>query len=57
MPQKIAEIIGVSASTVRSQIKSIYGKTGVKRQSELIRRLLSHAEPSLQRDWNQRNPG
>jgi len=42
-PRAIAETIGVTENTVRSQIKSIYGKTGVKRQSELIRLLLNHA--------------
>lgn len=42
-PRAIAEIIGVTENTVRSQVKSIYSKTGVKRQSELVRLLLNHA--------------
>jgi DNA-binding CsgD family transcriptional regulator len=29
-------MVGVTDNTVRSQIKSIYSKTGVKRQSELV---------------------
>jgi len=40
-PRKIAEMVGVTDNTVRSQIKSIFSKTGVKRQGELIRLLLS----------------
>ncbi|MFZ0884828.1 MAG: helix-turn-helix transcriptional regulator [Candidatus Acidiferrales bacterium] len=42
-PRKIAEIIGVTDNTVRSQIKSIFSKSGVKRQSELVRLLLNSA--------------
>lgn len=42
-PGHIAEMIGVTKETVRSQIKSIYCKTGVRRQSELVRLLLNHA--------------
>jgi len=55
-PRAIAEMIGVTDNTVRSQIKSIYAKTGVRRQSELIRLLLIHAEPSVQSAWKQTNP-
>jgi DNA-binding CsgD family transcriptional regulator len=40
-PRRIAKMIGVTDNTVRSQIKSIFSKTGVKRQGELIRLLLS----------------
>jgi len=52
-PKAIAGTIGVSVETVRSQIKSIFSKTGVKRQGELIRLLQNnsglsiHPEPSL----------
>jgi DNA-binding CsgD family transcriptional regulator len=42
-PRQIAEMIGVSENTVRSQIKSIFFKTGVKRQGELFRLLLAHS--------------
>jgi DNA-binding CsgD family transcriptional regulator len=34
-----AELIGVARETVRSQIKSIFQKTGTQRQGELIRLL------------------
>jgi DNA-binding CsgD family transcriptional regulator len=42
-PRKIANMIGITDNTVRSQIKSIFSKTGVKRQGELIRLLLNHS--------------
>ena len=42
-PRKIADMIGVTDNTVRSQIKSIFSKTGVKRQGELIGLLLSNS--------------
>lgn len=42
-PREIAGLIGVTDNTVRSQIKSIFSKTGVRRQGELIRLLLSHS--------------
>ena len=47
-PRKIANMVGVTDNTVRSQIKSIFSKTGVKRQGELIRLLLSHSEFAVQ---------
>jgi DNA-binding CsgD family transcriptional regulator len=40
-PRKISETIGVTFNTVRSQMKSIFAKTGVRRQGELIRLLLN----------------
>jgi DNA-binding CsgD family transcriptional regulator len=40
-PRLIAQMVGVTDNTVRSQIKSIYSKTAVRRQSELVRLLLS----------------
>jgi DNA-binding CsgD family transcriptional regulator len=42
-PREIAETIGVTFNTVRSQIKSIFSKTDVKRQGELIRLLLNNS--------------
>ena len=36
-PRKIANMLGVTDNTVRSQLKSIFSKTGVRRQGELIR--------------------
>jgi DNA-binding CsgD family transcriptional regulator len=49
-PRKIANMIGVTDNTVRSQIKSIFSKTGVKRQGELIRLLLNHSGPAIPRE-------
>lgn len=46
-PREIAQMIGVSFNTVRSQIKSVFSKAGVKRQGELIRLLLDHAGPVI----------
>jgi DNA-binding CsgD family transcriptional regulator len=47
-PRQIANMVGVTDNTVRSQIKSIFSKTGVKRQGELIRLLLNNAVPTIQ---------
>ena len=44
-PKNIAETIGVSVETVRSQMKSIFAKADVRRQIELVRLLLSNAAP------------
>jgi len=41
-------MVGVADNTVRSQIKSIFSKTGVKRQGELIRLLLSNSGLAIQ---------
>jgi len=41
-----AEINGVTMNTVRSQLKSIFAKTGVQRQSELVR-ILMGSSPSV----------
>jgi DNA-binding CsgD family transcriptional regulator len=40
-PRKIAEIVGVTDSTVRSQIKSVFSKTGVRRQGVLHLKVLT----------------
>lgn len=40
---QIAEMLGVTNNTVRTQIKSIFSKTGVKRQSQLVSLLLNNA--------------
>lgn len=45
-PKAIAEMIGVSENTVRTQIKGVFSKTGVKRQVELVR-LLLNARPGI----------
>jgi|HubBroStandDraft_6_1064221.scaffolds.fasta_scaffold35518_2 DNA-binding CsgD family transcriptional regulator len=47
-PRKIANMVGVTVHTVRSQIKSIFSKTGAKRQGELIRLLMSNSEFAVQ---------
>jgi DNA-binding CsgD family transcriptional regulator len=46
-PKQIAGKLGVSIDTVRSQMKSIFGKTNVKRQSELVRLLLNNSVPAI----------
>ena len=48
LPQEIANTVGVTDNTVRSQIKSIFSKTGVRRQSDLVRLLLNNAQPTIQ---------
>jgi DNA-binding CsgD family transcriptional regulator len=47
-PKEIAGMIGVSVETVRSQMKSIFSKTNVKRQSELVRVLLNNSALAIQ---------
>jgi DNA-binding CsgD family transcriptional regulator len=42
-PREISDTLGISENTVRTQIKSIFSKTGVHRQSELIRLLVGSA--------------
>jgi DNA-binding CsgD family transcriptional regulator len=44
-PRQIAHTVGVTENNVRSEIKSIFSKTGVRRQSNLARLLLSNAQP------------
>jgi DNA-binding CsgD family transcriptional regulator len=41
--REIGEMIGVKNSTLKSQLKSIYGKTNTSRQSELIRLMMQFA--------------
>ncbi len=43
-PNQISEQHSVSVDTVRSQLKSIYSKMGVKKQQDVIRVLLSSAQ-------------
>ena len=42
-PKEIAGTIGVKVETVRSQLKSVFSKTAVTRQSELVRLVLSNS--------------
>jgi DNA-binding CsgD family transcriptional regulator len=39
-PAAIAEMVGVTRNTLKSQLSSIYGKTGTSRQAQLVRLLL-----------------
>ncbi|HTZ46054.1 MAG TPA: LuxR C-terminal-related transcriptional regulator [Verrucomicrobiae bacterium] len=41
-PRETSQILGVTFSTVRTQIRSIFSKMNVKRQGELVRILLSY---------------
>jgi DNA-binding CsgD family transcriptional regulator len=47
-PPQIANTLGVTENAVRSQIKSVFSKTGIKRQGELIRLLLSYSGQTIQ---------
>jgi DNA-binding CsgD family transcriptional regulator len=47
-PKAIAGTLGVSVQTVRSQMKSVFAKANVKRQSELIRILLNYSRVGIQ---------
>jgi DNA-binding CsgD family transcriptional regulator len=38
-PRQIADLIGVSTNTLKTQLTSIYRKTGTSRQSQLVRLL------------------
>jgi DNA-binding CsgD family transcriptional regulator len=40
-PTAIAKMVGVSRNTVKSQLASIYRKTGTSRQAQLVRLLLN----------------
>ena len=46
--REISQTLGVSGNTVKSQVASIHGKTGTKRQSQLVR-LLMKLPPSGRR--------
>ncbi len=45
-PSKIADIVGVGKNTLKSQLASIYRKTGTSRQSQLVRLLLQIVAPA-----------
>ncbi len=44
-PEAIADIIGISATTVRSHLAEMFRRTGTGRQAELVARTLSLASP------------
>lgn len=37
-----ADLLGISVHTARSQLKSVFGRTGIRRQADLIRHVLTH---------------
>jgi len=40
--RQAAETLGISENTVRSHLKRVFAKTGVRRQAELVRRVLTY---------------
>jgi DNA-binding CsgD family transcriptional regulator len=50
--EEAAAAIGITVNTARAYLKRIYGKTGVRRQPELVRLLLLGL-PRLRQDWHQ----
>lgn len=46
--EEAAAALGVSRNTARSQLQAIYGKTGINRQGDLVRLLLSSAATHAQ---------
>jgi DNA-binding CsgD family transcriptional regulator len=49
-PTIIAEMLGVSRNTLKSQLASIYQKTGTSREAQLVRLLLQlpATDPSIE---------
>jgi DNA-binding CsgD family transcriptional regulator len=48
----IATRHGVRASTVRAQVRSLFDKTGVNRQSDLVRLALTGTRPVAGNGWD-----
>jgi DNA-binding CsgD family transcriptional regulator len=44
-PEAIADILGISVTTVRSHLSALFDRTGTSRQAELVARTLSLASP------------
>jgi DNA-binding CsgD family transcriptional regulator len=42
---EIADALGVSESTVKTHLQNIFGKTGVRRQADLIKLVAAHPRP------------
>jgi DNA-binding CsgD family transcriptional regulator len=42
---KVAEALGVSPSTVRTHLKSLFSKTGTRRQADLVKLVAAHQSP------------
>ncbi len=53
-PAEMADILGLKISTIRSQLSSVYAKTGTTRQQELI--LLLGAAPPVRRQGARTHP-
>lgn len=46
-PKQISAMLAVTGHTIRSQLKSVFAKTGVRRQSELVALILTSKPPKL----------
>jgi DNA-binding CsgD family transcriptional regulator len=44
-PEVIADLIGISSTTVRSHLSELFRRTGTGRQADLLARTLSLASP------------
>ena len=44
-PDGIADLLGVSGTTVRSHLADLFARSGTSRQAELVARTLSLASP------------
>jgi DNA-binding CsgD family transcriptional regulator len=53
--EEAAAVMGITVNTARTRLKRIYNKTGVRRQPELVRRLLLGL-PRLRRNESQAAP-
>jgi len=42
---EIAVVLGISEATVKTHLQNIFGKTGVRRQADLIKLVAAHARP------------
>lgn len=42
---KMAETLGISEATVKTHLQNIFGKTGVRRQADLIKLIAADARP------------
>ena len=42
---EIAAVLGISEATVKTHLQNIFGKTGVRRQADLIKLVAAHARP------------
>jgi DNA-binding CsgD family transcriptional regulator len=41
----VADELGVSAATVRTHLKNLFEKTGMRRQADLVRLISGHQSP------------